>query len=280
MLLFTFDWEIKMHHWKKALLTSGILAAGLAVPSLAKAEEPASPHTLTANVGLYSQYVFRGLTQTDEEPALQGGFDYAHKSGLYLGVWGSNVSWLSDDSTGFYEDGGSLELDIYGGLRGAIGKSDFTYDVGALYYWYPGDTRSGIGAAGLTDADTLEIYGGLGWKWFSAKYSYSVSDTFGIEDADGTWYLDLSAAVPLGETGLTLGLHYGMQEYEIDGDLDEDDASYDDWKVSLTYDLGRLTPMLNATTFGVAYTDNNADEDFYLGHMADSQFVVWVQRVF
>jgi uncharacterized protein (TIGR02001 family) len=261
----------------KSLVAAGLLTLPLLILGRPALAEEASPHTLTANVGLYSQYVFRGLTQTDEDPAIQGGFDYSHKSGVYLGTWGSNVSWLTTDygAGDAYEEGGSLELDFYGGFRGSIGDSGFTYDLGVLYYWYPGDE-----SPGFNDANTTEIYGALGWKWFTAKYSYSLSDTFGIEDADGTWYLDISAALPLGETGLTLGAHYGMQEYSIDGDaVDEDDASYNDWKISLTYDLGKATSVLGGTTLGVAYTDTDAEEDFY-GDLGDSQFVVWVQKVF
>ena len=81
--------------FKKTLLASAV-AGTLAMPGAVLASEPASPHTLTGNVGLFSQYVFRGLSQTNEKPALQGGLDYSHASGFYAGVWGSNVSWISD----------------------------------------------------------------------------------------------------------------------------------------------------------------------------------------
>src|SRR5688572_31801626 len=118
--------------FKKALLAGVVVAA--AMPGFAVSAEPESPHTVTGNVGLFSQYIFRGLTQTNEEPAIQGGFDYSHSSGFYVGTWGSNVSWLQDG--GSYRAGGSLELDIYGGFKGSIGKTDLGYDVGLLYYWY------------------------------------------------------------------------------------------------------------------------------------------------
>jgi len=85
---------------KSKLLNSLILAA-LAVPSLAMAADaPASPHTVTANVGLTSDYIFRGISQTSGNPAIQGGIDYAHSSGFYAGVWGSNISWISDFNAG------------------------------------------------------------------------------------------------------------------------------------------------------------------------------------
>ena len=153
---------------------AGITAAALA-PAFAQAQtaaapapEPASPHTLTGNFGLFSQYIFRGLTQTDRKPAAQGGFDYSHESGFYTGTWASNISWLQDG--GSYKSGGSLEWDIYGGYKGTFGKSDFGYDVGLLYYWYPGDVTSGL-TPSANKADTLELYGALSWKWLSGKVS-------------------------------------------------------------------------------------------------------------
>jgi uncharacterized protein (TIGR02001 family) len=267
---------------KKSLIVLAL--AGLSLPALA---EETSPHTLTANVGLYSQYVFRGLAQTNEDPAIQGGLDYSHASGLYVGAWGSNVSWLSDANA--YSGGGSLELDIYGGYRGALGP--VSYDVGYLYYWYPGDV-----AAGFAEADTKEVYAALGWKWFTAKYSYSLGDTFGVREADGTYYLDLAVNVPIGETGLTLGAHYGMQKYSgtdpaLPAGVDNDDRySYDDWKLSVTYDLGKLGSKLTGTTLGFAYTDtqdadplgygSTAEGGSFPKNIADSQYVFWVSRAF
>src|SRR5687768_146111 len=130
--------------FKKTVLAAALAAAVAPMPALAA--DPPPEHTLTGNVGIYSQYIFRGLTQTDREPALQGGFDYAHRSGFYLGTWGSNISWLRENFTtivagvpvvqGTYQQGGSLELDFYGGYKMSFG--DFGLDLGTLYYYYPG----------------------------------------------------------------------------------------------------------------------------------------------
>jgi uncharacterized protein (TIGR02001 family) len=224
----------------KKTVIAGLTAAALG-SGIAQAAEPASPHTLTGNVGIFSQYIFRGLTQTDTEPALQGGFDYAHAGGFYAGTWGSNVSWIRDFSqagfpTAGYTGGASLELDIYGGYKGTIGKSDFGYDVGLLYYWYPG-TKAG----GTVKADTLEVYGALSWKWISAKLSWAISDeVFGVDNADGTYYLDLTATYPIPNSKLTLIGHYGMQKFsgtQASGAKNDDFASYDDWKIGLNYSL-------------------------------------------
>ena len=89
-----------------ALVLAGVLTT-VAPTAVRAADEPAvasstpaPENTFTANVALYSQYIFRGLTQTNRRPALQGGFDYAHSSGFYAGVWGSNISWISDAAPG------------------------------------------------------------------------------------------------------------------------------------------------------------------------------------
>ena len=126
-----------------ALCMPGIVLAQGAAPADAKPAEAKSPHSLTANVGLFSQYIFRGLTQTNRDPAVQGGFDYAYDTGgptVYVGTWASNISWLHD---GGQYSSSSLENDWYGGLRGNIGKSDFTYDVGFLYLLLSRDGHSG-----------------------------------------------------------------------------------------------------------------------------------------
>src|SRR6478735_10311607 len=107
----------------KKTAIAGLVAAALG-SGLAQAQAPAapaSPHTLTGNMGFFSQYIFRGLTQTNRDPALQGGFDYAHKSGFYAGTWASNISWLKDGQPPAYRSGGSLEWDFYGGWKPTFG---------------------------------------------------------------------------------------------------------------------------------------------------------------
>ncbi|MEW6590415.1 MAG: TorF family putative porin [Pseudomonadota bacterium] len=216
----------------------------MGVPAAAMAAEE-SPHSLSANVGLYSNYVFRGISQTGGDPAIQGGLDYSHASGFYLGTWASNVGWL-EDYQGY--DSGNVEIDVYGGFRGDIGKTGLTFDVGAIQYMYPGDD------AGVTKADTTEIYAALGWQWFTVKYSYYVSDeVFGFANADGSDYLAISASVPVGETGLTLGASWGTFSFENNSAQD-----YDDWKISAAFDMGKASKVFDGVTVGVAYTDTDA----------------------
>ncbi len=246
---------------------AGLVAAAFTAGAALAADAPPPEHTVTGNIGLFSQYIFRGLNQTDRQPALQGGFDYSHSSGFYLGTWGSNISWLRENATtlvggapvaaGTYGQGGSLELDFYGGYKWSFG--DFGLDLGTLYYWYPGKTQIPAGAVApfnvVPKADTWEVYGAASWKWLSAKLSYSVKDeTFGVRNSDGTTYLDLSANIPLGDfakdlTGLTLNLHWGYQKYSgtdprnvgfaVGGRTPTNDTlySYKDVKVGLSYAL-------------------------------------------
>ncbi len=258
-----------------ALLAS---ATAFAADAPAAAEPaPAPEHTFTANVGVFSQYIFRGVSQTREDPAVQGGFDYAHSSGLYIGTWASNISWLKEGGDDqYYKRGGSAEIDVYGGYKNTFGDTGVGYDVGLLYYWYPGDHNPGK----LGNANTLEAYAGLSWKWFSAKYSYSLLDrTFGSPDSQGTWYLDLGAAAPIGDTGLTAGAHWGRQDYHGSANSI---YSYNDWRISLAYDMGKLSERLAGTEAGVMYTDNTAKAAGYSPTVygGSNQFTGYIKRTF
>lgn len=247
--------------FKKTVIAGTVAAAFIPGFVLAQAAPaPASPHTFTGNVGIFSQYIFRGLTQTNRDPALQGGFDYSHSSGLYAGTWASNISWLRDG--GSYNGGGSLEWDFYGGFKGNFGKTDFTYDVGALYYWYPGDI-----VPGFVRADTLELYGAVGWKWISVKYSHSMNNkTFGVPDSRGTYYLDITANIPIGDTGLTAIAHWGKQKFDgqTPGLASNNDTiySYDDWKIGISYALPK------DFTIGAFYTDTSGAHHTGYGSVA------------
>jgi len=216
----------------KKTIIAGLVAAACG-PAIATAAD--SPHSLSGNVGIYSQYIFRGLMQTNNDPAVQGGFDYSHSSGLYAGTWLSNVSWLKDAAA---YNSNSLEWDYYGGFKGNFGKSDFGYDVGLLQYYYPGSV-----VAGGVKADTLEIYGAVSWKWLTAKYSHAISNkTFGVANSDGTYYFDLSASYPVTDK-FSLMAHYGIQKFKGSsnacGANSSNDlcASYENWKIGASYAL-------------------------------------------
>lgn len=208
-----------------------LLCGSLAVAGQASAE-------VSGSVTVVSDYLFRGVTQTNEKPALQGGITWNHDSGFYAGAWGSSISWLSDADP---DVSSQVELDGFIGYAGSFGESDFGYDVGANYYWYPGDYP-----AGFTDPDTLELYVGLTYKFLSAKYWYATTDLFGIPDSDGSTNLDLAANWEFSE-GWTLNTSIGKQWIE------NTDADYRFWKVGVTkaFESG----------FGIAAAYNDTDID-------------------
>lgn len=225
---------------KNTMLAGAVASALASGLTFAQTPAPTPEHTVTGNVGIFSQYIFRGLTQTNKDPALQGGLDYAHSSGLYVGTWGSNISWLTDSPTVTGYKSSSLEMDFYGGYKGSFG--DIGYDIGLLQYYYPGD-HDARRYTGTFEADTLEAYGAISYKWFTAKYSHSLkNETFGVNNSDGTYYLDLSATVPLTDK-FNLVAHYGIQEFKGTSNLcgtntkNDTCASYKDWKLGVTYTL-------------------------------------------
>jgi uncharacterized protein (TIGR02001 family) len=232
----------------------GLLCA-LALPVVAQTAapppevKPPEPFTFTGNFGIYSQYVFRGLTQTDRKPAFQGGFDVAHVSGVYAGTWGSNISWLHD--AGVVAHGGSVEWDFYGGYRYAI-DDDFGLDGGVLHYDYPGSY-----VAGATNPDTTELYVAVAWKWASLRYSHAVSNTFGVADSRNSRYFDLSANCPVTEA-LTLNAHVGRQQFAggANGFDNGDTLDYTDWKLGFSW-------AVNGWNLGAYYTDTTAKDAGY-----------------
>lgn len=225
---------------KKPIVALTLLAA-VAAPVAAQTAAAESPHSFTGNVALVSDYVFRGISQTQHKPALQGGFDYSHASGFYLGTWASNVAWVKD--TGF-KDASSLEMDFYGGYKFSFGELGF--DVGALYYYYPGDKLPGV-----PNTNSTELYAGLSWKFLSLKYSHAVSQNlFGWTNngkkSGGSGYLDLTASFDLGD-GWGISGHVGHQKIK-----NFSGASYTDWKLGVTKNLG-------FGTVGLAYTGTDAE---------------------
>ncbi len=240
---------------RKTLLSLSV-AAALATPILAFAQQaaPQSPHSLSGNAGLFSSYRFRGIDQTFGKPALQGGIDYGHASGLYLGNWNSNIS----EGAGF--PAANLEMDFYGGWKKSFG--DFGLDVGFIYYYYPGsDANLATGTAFVNPRDATkihtgrvdnkEIYIGGSWKWLSLKYSHAIDDYFSLPGTKGSNYLDFSANYDLGN-GWGVNGHVGS--FKLKGwsvGTDASDGDYTDWKVGVTKDV-------NGWVFGAAYIDSDA----------------------
>ncbi|MBB3473891.1 TorF family putative porin [Sphingomonas sp. BK345] len=244
-------------------LAAAALAAGLAVPAAAQDTAPPKPVTVSGSVGLVSDYRFRGVSQSDENLAVQGGFTIAHESGVYIGTWGSNLAGWGTFG------GANMELDLIAGYKFPVGGG--TLDVGATWYMYPG---------GFDNTDFIEPYaklsGTLGPASLTAGVAYAPK-----QEALGSWYLngtsaangvydrpgdkndnlyvwgDVAAAIP--NTGLTAKAHVGASKGNKGlGPFATSVAptgEYVDWMLGADYAIP-TTPL----TLGVAYIDTNISE--------------------
>ena len=230
-------------HVVTACTTGALLIASLAATTQARAEGE-SPHSFTANVALTTNYMFRGVSQTGNGPAVQGGFDYSYKPlGLYAGVWASNVD--SSSATGYYVvpgsnppvvttednpagaelvplsaagyDGASMELDLKLGWAQTFDK--LGVDLGYLRYEYPMTNTE----ANNTNEYHLALSYDLTYLTPKVVVNYS-DDFYGYGSA---WYYDLTVAVPL-PYDFSLTGHYGWTVYD-----DDDALNYDDYSVGI-----------------------------------------------
>jgi uncharacterized protein (TIGR02001 family) len=217
-----------------------LLASLLAVvPFVASAQ-------LSSNIALTSNYKFRGQDQdasksADFKPALQGGFDYAFSNGFYVGNWNSNVNWLDDNS---------LEVDVYAGYKRELSPG-LTYDVGVIAYMYPGNSLG----------KTTEVYLGMGYGPFSAKYSQAVSKDY-FNYASKASYFNVGYATEL-TAGLTLKAAVGMTDFKAGTD-------YSDYSLGLSYDLGE------GFSLGGAYV--GATKKSAYGFANDNRFVLSLSK--
>jgi len=196
-----------------------------------------SAFEVSANLAITSNYVWRGMTQTANSPAVQGGIDLGYK-GFYLGAWGSNISWTNDDRS-------SVELDGYLGYAGEVAGIGF--DIGYILYAYPN----------VNDVNQFdEAYAGLSYDWtsfgVSGKYSFGVDSNI---DTPDYWELGATAKLPW---EVTLAAGYG--DYDTIGT---------NYIVSLAKSWGKFE-------FSVAYTDFSSDassiydEDHIIGTVSTS----------
>jgi uncharacterized protein (TIGR02001 family) len=205
---------------KKTLLavTLAALTSGAATTALAAdPKAPAPDFEISGNFGLFSDYRFRGISQTNTKPAVQGGFDLAHKSGVYVGTWASNVSQWANA-------GGSMEIDFYGGYATEL-PMGVGMDIGHIWYQYPDNTAGN---------KTREWYLGLSYDLLSYKFSRSTTNWFGIGQSKGSYYHSLGLEIAPVEK-VTLGAAAGYQK--VKGSA-EGENSFKDYSVSASYDLG------------------------------------------
>ncbi|MGD2272436.1 MAG: TorF family putative porin [Desulfobacterales bacterium] len=224
------------------------------------------PETASGSVWLTTDYVFRGVSNTDEHPAAQASLDYTFK-GLYLGIWGSNTS---------FSDAG-IEIDYYAGYAASLGKLD--YDLMAVYYGYP-EAQSDV-----PEHDYLELHLGLSYKLEGVPFEpvlgvgYNYSPDFFGEDGAGHYFngmLDLTLPY-----GLVLGAELGYQDVEGDKStgsglgMDGDDGfEYAHWRISLSKEIP------DWFTLDLSYHDSDDDAEDFFGKIADSRVVFTVSRTF
>lgn len=222
-----------------ALLTSGAAMAW---------ESEDGQHSTSASVALSSEYIWRGISQTDGDPAISGSFDYGHSSGFYAGVWGSNVD---------YGDDASAEFDVYLGFAGAFGDTGLGYDVGFIRYMFPGE-----------DYNFNEVYGSLSYSIFTAGVAYS-SDTLGSDEDGYYWSLDAAYDLPVG-----VNLYAGVGYFDADENTFApgiDDYSH--YWVGVSKDLAGFT-------FDLSYQDTDSDAEDIYGDLAEETFLFSVSRSF
>jgi len=221
---------------------AAVLAAGM-LPSVSYAD-------VAFNAGLVTDYRYRGISQSRLKPALQGGADYT-AGAFYLGTWASTIKWVKDAGTIAAADAGStnVEIDLYGGYKGELGQG-VSYDVGGLYYLYPGNKVKDLGGE---NANTFELYGAVTYGVVTAKYSHALTHTFGNPDSKNSYYLDLSASFDLGG-GWSLVPHLGYQK--IKGPVDPV-GTYTDYALTASKDFSGL--VVSAAVVGT-----DADKAWYV----------------
>jgi uncharacterized protein (TIGR02001 family) len=246
---------------KKTILALSL--AALSVPALAQGKKPEPEYTISGNFGLTSDYRFRGISQSNRKAAVQGGIDFAHKSGLYLGNWNSSISeWAAGESSG-------IEMDFYGGFKTEL--MGVALDFGAIHYNYPNGNapNTANGSTSKNNFNTTEGYFGFGYGPVSLKTSYTTTshyfglgksaDTTLTTDAKGTMYYDLSFAKEIAPK-LTVKLHYGLLDLKKPvGTLKE----ITDSSIGIAYDLDGW--VLGLTAFNTSGTNAAAKAWFTSG---------------
>ncbi|MBO1255721.1 hypothetical protein J3L16_08495 [Alteromonas sp. 5E99-2] len=213
----------------------------------------------SANASVTNNYIWRGLTQTTNEPAVQGGIDYTSESGFYAGTWASNVQYAADDVF-------SYEHDIYFGYAGET--DTFTYDIGYLYYNYDSEAEFDFG----------EIYGSIGFNNFTFT-AYLLANTEADEgfspsgdeqnfDFASAFYFSADYAYEIKE-GLELGLHIGFQDGDFSEAFNGVENGYFDYSVSLAKDGFSFT--VTTTDLEDAGPDglDNDEVKFVVGYAVD-----------
>lgn len=226
-----------------ALLSTSAMAADLGSSMKdAPIEVPPPPpeHNISVVGGLTSDYVFRGISQSDNDPAIFAGAELGYRF-FYVGFWGASVA--------DYVNTSGAEVDIYGGFRKSWNGVEF--DVGAIWYTYPGNFFS---------QDYVEVKGSAGlklWRDLAVTGTVYWSPDY-LGDGGNTWTFEGKAAIPLPWWGLSLSGGGGF--VTADGDDNEflfriGDDNYAYWNVGLS------KTFRDRYTFDVRYWGTNVDDN-------------------
>jgi uncharacterized protein (TIGR02001 family) len=192
--------------------------AAEAAPAVAAAPaEPTSPHTLTFNVGLYSEYMFRGVSLSDG-PAIQGGIDYGHSSGFYAGTWWSNIDKNFTGHGDGFSGGNKLETDWYVGWAKTF-ENGIGVNFLGNYYYYPNRENSYSAGDVGNKQDSFEVSAALSYKWLTYTFYYIPTDYYGAakdgtrdgtSDTDGATYNELkfNYTLPIGDLNFLAKVGY------------------------------------------------------------------------
>lgn len=235
------------------LLGPVFLAALVGMTDTHAAESQPASQTTGGYVALVSNYLGRGLAQSVGEPALQAEININSGNGLYAGLFASSVNWVDQLYIG---SSASVELDAWLGYRKTFAE-DWTFRGGVIRLQYPGYYAPQDPPAARPD--TTELFAAISWRRISAKLNYAVTDAFGTPDSRGSWYLDVSGSMPLGErwnAAAHIGRKQGRGTQAASGFRNER-ASYTDYKVSLTRYFD------NAFSVDLAWSRTNADPELY-----------------
>jgi uncharacterized protein (TIGR02001 family) len=252
---------------RKAILFSlAVLAAPVVLAEDTPAEEK-SPHAFTANVSISTDYRFRGITQTTNDPAISGGLDYAYSGapvGIFLGVWASNIDFAENTTFAAdpVQDTADLEMDFYGGLTGTLPiGSGLGWKIGGLYYMYPGSDTDGIsGASPRAHYDYVEAYGALSYNFgiFNVAGGANYSPDYFFESGDGLYYYgDLGIPLPM---DFALSGHVGHQD--IDNNPQFGTPDYTDWNVGISKTWKMFTLKLSYVDTDLSKSECFGGTDF------------------
>jgi uncharacterized protein (TIGR02001 family) len=236
---------------KKTILSLMVASTLSVAATSAFAEDAAAPvgpfdkDNFSANVALTTDYIFRGISLSKNDPAVSGGIDWAY-SGFYVGTWASSISAVEDET---------MEIDYYAGYTGEVGG--FSYSLDFIYYDYPGEDDGGT-----ADLEYYEYGGSVGYTFggdLEPTIGLSIlhSPDFFAETGSATAYEgSLGLTLPW---GLSAGALYGRQDldkkYNVVG-------GYDYWGASISKTVGKFDLTL-------AYTDTDSDGEDFQGYDTD-----------